>query len=294
MTIRRDITASWANRESWDDLENAYWLGWSPNGAWQWLQDGNYAKPIFLNIGLIPHNIAPGEWDATGRKARWDGLLDEAASGTRDDVYTGMGARLSDYGSKTVYCVLWWEMNQHDTDVDVTKFRAAWARAVPLIRSSFAARASAQGRTGQAIHIVYAPMHSRTRWWDWLPTDPTLVDVIGCNVYAKEWYSNPPTKAQVQAVVDGNLADLKAKADELGKPMAVPEWANWSTTSGAAPGVATSRGLGDEPDVVDWFADWAEANGAILCYFDIDHGDGVLNLNSAPLTKARMAARFPA
>jgi hypothetical protein len=79
----------------------------------------------------------------------------------------------------------------------------------------------------------------------------------------------------------------------MGKPMIVPEWANWSPTSGAAPGVATSRGLGDDPDVVDWYADWAIANNAILVYFDIDHGDGVLWLDAAPLTKARLAQRFP-
>jgi hypothetical protein len=291
--IRRDITASWANRESWDDLENAHWFGFSPNGAWHWLNDGNYDRSIFLNIGLIPHNYPPGEWEYVGRKQRWDDLLDEAISGNRDYVYEGMGARLSDYGSKNVYCVLWWEMNQHHNDVDIAKFKAAWARAVPIIRSAFAARAVAEGRTDQTIHITYSPMHSGQQWWERLPDDPSLVDVIGCNIYAKEWFNNPPTYQQVKDVVDGDLAKLKAKADELGKPMALPEWANWSATSGASAGQYTSRGLGDEPDVIDWFADWAEANGAIICYFDIDHGDGVLWLNEAPLTKARMEQRFP-
>ena len=293
--IRRDITASWANRESWDNLQNAQWFGHSPNGAWHWLQDGNYEKAIFLNIGLIPHNISPGYTDPTDRKARWDALFDEVIAGTRDGVYEGMGARLSDYGSRYVYCVLWWEMNEYENDVDVAKFKAAWARAVPIIRANFAARATSQGRTTQELHIVYAPMHSRTRsrWWDWLPDDPSLVDVIGCNVYAKEWFDNPPTKAQIETIVKDDLARIKTKADELGKRMALPEWATWSPTSGASAGQWSSRGLGDEPDVIDWYADWIIANNAIAAYFDIDHGDGVQWLNNVPLCKARMEQRFP-
>jgi hypothetical protein len=291
--IRRDITASWANRETWDDLADARWFGWSPNGAWQWLHDGNYPKPIFLNCPLIPHNQTPGEWNSAGRYERWSTLLVEAASGDRDDVYRSMGASLSDYGSATVYCVLWWEMNQHDTDVDPDLFKQAWARAVPHIRDGFAARAGEQQRDGQTILIVYAPMHSRTRWWDWLPDDPSLVDVIGCNVYAKEWYDRPPTRQQIVAVVTGGLARIKAKADELGKPMALPEWANWSPTSGAVDGQWTSRGVGDDPGIIDLYADWIVANGAVACYFDIDHGDGVLPLSAAPLSRVRMGERFP-
>lgn len=287
--LRRDITGTWMSRDSWAGMAAGDYLS-APEGEYaRWLAaPGNLAKAVDVGVPLIPHNSGPGGEHAAGGRANWNTLLDEAASGTRDATYTAMGGKLAQYGPQTVYARLWWEMNQYPASIDAARFKAAWARAVPLIRSGFAAAA----RPGQTLKIVYCYMASSSNTMDFYPADETLVDIIAADVYAGIYGTTIPTLPALLRSLRGQLDALAVNGAVHGKPVALGEWGNWA--QGTA-GATETHGRGDAPEVIDAVMDWAEQNqAAFLVYFDIADGGVGIDLDDTPLSLARLKVRHDA
>jgi hypothetical protein len=275
----RDLAGAWLNRSSWANLRNGDYIQGSPSPLFAWLQKGtNRSKAADIGVGLIPHDQPASTWNA---------LLDEAIAGTHDADYTSMGGNLATYGPDTVFCRIWWEMNINAAAIDPVRFKAAWNRAVPLIRSGFAAKA----RTGQKLKIVYCYLSSLGDQMTFYPDDAN-VDIIGADVYDTTYGTTIPTGDALTRQARGNLDTLARYGALHGKPVALGEWGLWQ--AGTA-GQTASHGGGDRPEFIDVVMDWAEQVQAVyLSYYDIsDLGPGV-TLTDCPNSLARMKQRYAA
>lgn len=272
--VPREMAATWLERKSWQNLHNADWI--TSDVGWQSWVTANPSAAADIGVPLIPHDATQALND----------MLDEATAGGHDSDYISLGRELANHSPATVYARLWWEMNMRPTpadQIDRAKFKAAWARAVPLIRAGFGMTA----RPGQRLRIVFCPLTDGADWSEFWPGDD-LVDVVALDAYATIWGTGTPTVAALLASVQGNLDKLAAFGRTHGKPLALGEWANWQTGSGTTP---DSRGRGDFPEYIDAVFDWAQANPvAYLCYFNISDGTG-LTLAQTPKSLARFQAR---
>lgn len=233
-----------------------------------------------IGIPLIPHEQAP---------TSWNGLLDEVVAGTHDAGFTTLGRNLATYGPKTVYARPWWEFNLDfpgNNRPDATRFKAAWARAIPLIRSGFAAAA----RSGQTLSILYCTSEGRQPDLDTFWPGDAHVDVVSPDIYANVWGTVTPTKADLLTAMKTQLNTTSVFAARHRKPVAISEWANVNTHNN---GTLGSQGRGDVPEFIDLMFDWAEQNQALyLIYYNISanvHQD----MATTPLSRARYQARAP-
>ena len=269
----KKIEGTWMARSSWSDVATGptsadfiTWVATHPT------ESGDIGLP------LIPHDLDP-------TRADWNTLLDEVTAGTHDASFTTLGGNLATKGPDTVYARLWWEMNQYYTDVNATKFKAAWAQAVPLIRAGFVAAA----RSGQVLKIVYCYMASGTNKMDYYPASEALVDVIAADVYAGQWTTAVPSLVSLLASVRVELDYLSLQGAIHGKPVALGEWANWTATN---TGTGT-YGRGDCVEVVNLVMDWVEQTAAsYVVYFNIADGGVRQDLADTPLSLARLVERY--
>jgi hypothetical protein len=275
--VLQNLIGTYFNRNSWADLSAGNYINLSTNGYGVWLNTpGNLAKAADIACPLIPTDSLP--------QAQWNTLLDEGASGTQDATYTAMGGKLAQYGPKTVYARLWWEMNQFSANVDSTKFITCWNHAVPLIRAGFAAAA----RPGQTLNIVYCYLASVAQKMTYYPGDAT-VDIVGADIYDQAYQTTTPTVAQSLANAKALLQELAVNGALHGKPVALGEWGCWVLRGNQ--GTADTQGRGDNPAYMDLVFDWIEQNNvAYAAYFDITQSGG-LALNDTPLSLARFQAR---
>jgi len=275
--VDQQIVGTWMARTTWDNLAGGQWL--AANADFTAYVAAHPDRSADVGVPLVPHD--------SGQPL--DDLLDEVIAGAHDTVYLALGQQLAKLGPATVYARLWWEMNMRPApadQIDRGKFRAAWARAVPILRAGFTIAA----RPGQRLRIVFCPLTDGADWTAFWPGD-TLVDMVALDAYGAMWGAVQPDAAALLASLTGALGKLAAFGRAHGKPVAIGEWANWSNPLSRTP---TSRGLGDFPDYIDAVFDWAQASrAAYLCYFNIGDGTG-LTMAQTPLSLARFQSRAPA
>lgn len=278
--VTQDLQGGFMARGSWTDLSAGHWLD-SPAAALQPYVAANPGRIAVIGVPLIPHDSVA----ASG----WNTLLDSAIAGTHDADYVSMGENLALNSPKTCYCRLWWEFNMDDANVNSTKFKNAFARAVPLIRQGFANQATA----GQTIKIVLCSMPDRSTKEAMYPGS-AYVDVVSYDVYGKVYASTTPSQATALAEINGYLSDLVAWGQSTGKPVALDEWGNWQTQPN---GTLMNRGYGDWPDFITAVFDWATTrsnNVAYLNYFNEAGGDVGITLDDQPNSKAVFISRTKA
>ena len=275
--VDQQIIGTWMARNTWEGMGRADWLYANPDFTGYVAAHPERAADV--GVPLVPHDSGQPLND----------LLDEAASGARDGVYVALGASLARTGPATVHARLWWEMNMRPApadQIDCGRFRAAWARAVPIIRAGFTIAA----RPGQRLRIVFCPISDGADWAAFWPGDD-VVDVVALDAYGSVWSATAPTPTALLATLNGYLGRLAAFGAAHGKPVALAEWANCAPGTGTA---ATTRGLGDFPAYIDAVFDWAQTTrAAYLCYYNIPDGTGQ-TLAQTPKSLARLQSRAPA
>lgn len=277
--VTQEIQGAFMGRDSWSNLANGDWLVDGPLPAYR---TANPNGAALIGVPLIPH-------DSTSSSG-WNALLDSAIAGSHDADYTALGRKLAEFSPKTCLARVWWEFNvDNDGDINPTKFKNAWSRAIPLIRSGFAAAA----RPGQTIKIVFNSMPDRTTKEALYPGS-SVVDVVSYDAYAQRYGSSNPTKQQVIDLTAGYLADLTAWGQSVGKPVALDEWGCWGIVSS---GGTTNRGTGDHPEYITQIFDWAtnpSNNVAWLCYFNEPGGGVEITLDDVPNARSAFVARAQA
>lgn len=247
-----EVLGTWMARESWENLALGQWLTDNPDYTDHVAQYPGGAADI--GVPLVPHE--------SGQDL--NGLLEEAASGERDDVYRSMGAALAESGPATVYARVWWEMNlQPMADgLDPALFRAAWEHAVPLVREGFAAGAD----DGQTLQVVFSPNADGADYRPFYPDDAD-VDLMALDAYGQQWGTDTPDAASLLRLVDDQLTAFTEFARSHGKPVALAEWAN--VADKPAGGADQMQGRGDFPPYVSLVLDWAAREDAVyLLYFN--------------------------
>lgn len=271
----RDMQGAFMGRSTWTNLANADWLVDGPLPAYN---TANPTGAALIGVPLIPHDSV----SSTG----WNALLDSASSGAHDADYVSMGGNLAAVTAQTCYCRLWWEFNANDTNIDATKFKAAYAQAVPKIRQGFAAAAPAK-----TLKIVFNSMPDRSTKEALYPGG-AYVDIVSYDVYGKTYGSTNQTKTFALNQINGYLAALVAWGQSVGKPVALDEWGNWQVKP--ADGTTTNRGFGDWPEYITAVFDWATnpANNVLyVAYFNEPGGDVGITLDDQPNSRAVFVSR---
>ncbi|WP_210506510.1 hypothetical protein [Naasia sp. SYSU D00057] len=272
--LENQVFGTWMARDSWAGMARGYWL--YANTGFTAFVAAHPDRAADIGVPLIPHD--------SGQPLNQ--LLDEAITGLHDDDYESMGASLGKLGPATVYARLYWEMNMSPypaNSLDRAKFKAAWDRAVPLIRSGFAAAAPSK-----TLKVVFSPISDGADYRAFYPNS-TNVDVIAIDAYASKWGSSAPTAAVLTQTVQTYLDSIAAFAKEQGKPVALGEWGNWQV---GRDGDVNSHGLGDFPNYIDQVFDWAAENDAeYVVYFNLRDGGVGQTLADTPLSLARLQAR---
>lgn len=283
-TIVRDITNHWLNTNTWADVSGAgASLATAPDPA-SW-KAAFPSRAITIGCPLIPYG---GNAAST-----WNTLLDSVTSGTQDATFTTLGTNLAKYGSQTVYCRLWWEMNLalilNPGMIGATNFANAWNHAAPIIRTAFNAAAAA----GQVLKFSYsylALMTIGTNNEMTLYPGDTNVDVISPDVYAQIQQTTNPTTAAMLAIVKQRLREAGTYAALHNKPLGLDEWGNHN--AGPVDGTNITRGLGDSPQIIDAIYDWAEQNQIDhMSYFSVTGTSGYTPLYSLPNSLAELTVR---
>jgi hypothetical protein len=278
--VENEILGRWTARSTWAEVAAADYLSGTELPGFV---AAHPDRAVDLGVPLIPHDLPSTQWNSE---------LDAVIAGSHDTDHRSLGASLAALGARTVYARPWWEFDMGgDLTVggtpDVNKFIGAWQRAIPNIRAGFASVAT----TGQSLKILYCPLPDRDDWATSYPGD-SVVDVITSDIYGKVYSNVDPTQADMLAEVNGYLANLAAFGAAHGKPVAVSEWANCSPKGNT--GVYDNRGCGDCPAYIDAMFDWAlnpNNNVLYLCFYDSPDASVGIDLDSAPLSKARFVAR---
>ncbi len=277
--VRNEIRGAFMTRDSWADLAGGRYLTDGPLPAYRTEYPDGAAM---IGVPLIPHDSVSS--------SGWNALLDEAASGAQDATYRSLGAKLAEVTPKLCYARVWWEFNvENEGDINATKFKAAWNRAIPLIRQGFANA----GGSNKTLRIVFCSMPDRTTKEALYPGSAT-VDVVSYDVYGKQYGATNPTKAAVISLTAGYLNDLKAWGASTGKPVAIDEWACWQVVSA---GGTTNRGTGDHPEFITQIFDFATNpanNCAYLCYFNEPGGGVGITLADTPNARSVFVTRAQA
>ena len=276
--IERDVYGTWMGRSSWEDLAKGNWLWVKESGVPQWRQE-HFERAIDVGVPLIP----------TDSGQDFNTLLDQAASGARDDTYRSLGKCLARYGSKMVFARIWWEFNMYPVRQTPKRFIAAWRRAVPLIRKGFQDAA----RPGQTLEIVWCTNSGAPDPEPFYPGDD-VVDVIGSDVYGMVWGGSDPTVAQMihRILKDPFMLEWLAHfANQHGKPTCIGEWANVAPRGSEQ---KTMHGVGDCPEYIDTIYDWIKTckHGCrYVCYFNLPDGGVETTLDQTPRAAARLKTR---
>ncbi len=272
--LDNQIFGTWMARDSWAGMAAGQWL--SANAGYTAFVAAHPDRAADIGVPLIPHDSG----------VPLNQLLDEAIAGKRDSEYRAMGASLAKGAPETLYARLYWEMNmspQPAKSLDRSKFKAAWDRAVPLIREGFAATAPSKD-----LKVVFCPISDGADYSAFYPSSSN-VDVIAMDVYAAKWGAKTPTAAVLTASVQLYLDSIAAFAKEKGKPVALGEWANWQT---GAQGSTNNHGRGDFPAYIDQVFDWAEKNdAAYVVYFNLADGGVGQSLAETPASLQRLLVR---
>lgn len=271
--LGRAAMGDWTWRNSWTEVANMDALFYPGNDSSEWLPNNPNG---FYNIGtaLIPDARPQTEWPA---------MLDEVIAGTRDSVFTTQGRNLAKYGTSNMVIRPMWEPNMfNSTQLDPAKYKAAFNRAVPLIRAGFAAEAP-----NKRLRVAYCWLDAGgSPHRDYYPGDAN-VDIIDMDLYSRIWRSTEPTKAELLNATRLRLEELARFATQRGKPMGISEWGLTAKPAGGT----TDWGLGDVPEWIDLVFDWIEQNNPeYAIYFNITDGAGMA-LNSTPASKARYIER---
>lgn len=267
---KREIHAHWLGAPNWSAVGGG---GLAAGSTYDWIVQ-NRQRAVDFATHLIP--VEEGS-------ANWSALMDEGISGARDDIYQTLGTNLAVHGPATVYWRPWWEFNMQIWRPDAARFVALWQRVAPIVRAAFAAAA----RPGQVLKIAWCISGTD----DAVPYWPGSqhVDIISLDTYGAAWGTTQPNISQITRSIDENFAYAGTLAAAYGKPFGVSEWANVATK---ADGPTTTRGLGDEPKLIDYFMDKIEHFGAeFAVYFNLAGGGVDLTLSTAPNSRARLGER---
>jgi hypothetical protein len=270
----QQIMGSWGSRTTWSEVANLEYVS-APDSDVREFIAANPGAALDLGVPLIPHDQA----DTT-----WNTHLDAVVAGTHDADHTSLGAELAGMDAGTVYARLWWEADIDTTNLDVNKFKAAWAHAVPVIRAGF----DAAKTPSQQLKIVFCYIPDKGLHRTMYPGD-AYVDVIAADVYAWIWGTTNPTLATLLSTIQERLDTLSRFAAEHGKPVAIGEWGNAISKTA---GPEDTRGLGDVPEIIDLFFDWAEqVQCEYLVYFNLADGGVGQTMADTPLSLARYQDR---
>jgi hypothetical protein len=272
--VAREIYGDWGLHNTWFNLSQGIW----DTPLLTWIA-ANPTKAVNFACGLIPHGGTSS--------ASWNTTLDEVTAGTHDARFTTLGTNLGNQAPKTLYLRPWWEVDQDSTRVNVNpaKFKAAWHRAVPLIRTAFAAAAPTK-----TLKIVYSYLGTSdySGSMDYYPTSETDVDVLGSDIYAWIWGSGVPTWPVLAKAVQTRLETLAVNARAHSKPFGLDEWGTGVITGGGSPG---SWGRKDEPLLSDLYFNWVEQNAPeYILNFNIE-GAGSHSLANTPNLAERLKQR---
>jgi hypothetical protein len=269
--IPQQITATWTGVSSWSYLESVGWPG--SNATLQAFVKANPNYPVDFATGLIPNGLPSSEWN---------GLLDEVVAGEHDDVYVAEGQNMAKWGSNYIICRPWWEMTANVTNLNSTKFKAAWNHAIPIIRKSFAAAAPTKTFKIAYCYLPNAQGNPQTYY-----PGPANVDVIDSDIYGQVWAKTTPSQATLLASVQKELTSLAAFAAAQNKPAGISEWGNFCI---GTQGVTTCQGRGDDPEFIDLMLSFGAQNHFLyMCYFNIVNA-GTESFATTPLSLAAFRA----
>jgi hypothetical protein len=270
--IPMQITDTWTARSSWTDLESVGWPG--SNKALQAYVKANPNAAVDFATGLIPHALPSSEWN---------GLLDEVVAGEHDDVFVQEGKNMAKWGSNIIYCRPWWEMTMSVTNLDATKFKAAWNHAIPIIRSSFAAAAPTK-----TLKIAYCYLPSAQGDPKAYFPGPQNVDVIDADIYGEVWGSRTPSQEAMLASIQNELDYLAEFAATYNKPVGVSEWGNVAIKT---QGTTDTQGRGDDPQYINLMLSYGIQHDFLyMVYFDISSGGPNETFANTPLSLAAFRA----
>jgi hypothetical protein len=266
--VEQSVIGTWMERKSWDNLAQGQWL--SDNPTYVDYVAGHPDGAADIGVPLVPHDSGDD----------LDGMLREAASGSRDATYRSLGAALAESSPATVYARIWWEMNLRPMadGIDRALFTAAWVHAVPLIREGFAGAA----RPGQVLRIVFSPNADGADYEDFYPGDDQ-VDLMALDAYGQRWGTDTPSGDELLTLLDQQLDRFTDFARAHGKPVAMAEWGNVADKEDG--GDEQMQGRGDFPPYVALVLDWAAREDAeYLVYFNSPDGGVGQTLADTPET----------
>lgn len=275
--MTNEIVGTWMARDTYQRLARGEWLPYDTDyNRYMANKVGGGAADI--GVPLVPWDLVGkssaemGGTSVTSLDQLYDyvtangaltGVSDNSgvAVTTTDAMFTAMGKRLAVLGPAKCYLRVQWEYNLQT--FTGSKFIAAWQRAIPLIRSGFAAAAA----TGQTMQVVFCPSlaGAGTNWASFYPGD-AYVDIIGVDAYGQVWGTTTPSQSTLLASVNGSLNEISTFAAAHSKGVSMGEWGNMAIKT---QGVTDSQGRGDEPAYIDAVLTWARTNRAVyLCYYN--------------------------
>ncbi|MFF2778839.1 hypothetical protein ACFVU3_28515 [Streptomyces sp. NPDC058052] len=249
---------SWLGREvqATDYLDPSWNGDWNPValarwGAWKKTQPG---RKVVLGIHMVP---------------KQGGSLSAGQRGAYDAQYRELTRMLVKHGLGDSVIRLGYEPNNPSIGPwqgtsNPEGFKAMYHRAhgimksiAPNLRFDFNLAVGTSGRV--------------TSWWTLYPGS-AYVDIVGLNVYDVWWqrYSATPQQRWKHTLTTTiGVADHRAFAAAVGKPISYPEWGLYKRGDSYAGG-------GDNPYFVDRMAELTR-HARYNAYFDLDWGGGVLD-----------------